>query len=381
MAKKIIIIRNAYQHDFGGGERFPVFLAETLIKNDCEPIIVSQNKTLLNFATEKNIRTHSGLWWHRQQWNSWRVVLFPVYVMWQIRLYCWYSKLFKQEQPTAVHVQSKDDFIAATYAAKHQGIRVVWTDHADLKHVWRNITVPIKNPVGKWVYRAAKKADAITVVSQSELREVSSHLPNDSMIKNKLHVVYNGCADVLAAYPTTEHTPITYIIANRLVTDKGISEAIEAFKILHTKHTNTQLIIAGDGPEKETFISRAKDTNAIIFVGHQTNPYTAIASADIFLQPTYHEGFSVVLVEASMLQKPIIATAVGGNVEIITDNITGLLVPAKNTQELYKAMERLYSDTTLRAALAQNARKQYEKQFTFDTIVKEGFIPLYEITR
>ena len=170
-------------------------------------------------------------------------------------------------------------------------------------------------------------------------------------------------------------------MASRLVTDKGIGEAISAFKVLSQKYPNTELRIAGDGPEREKFIALAGNTDTISFLGHQTDPYKVISEADIFLQPTYHEGFSVVLVEASMLAKPIIATAVGGNVEIIHNEDTGLLIPAKDVESLAAAMERLYIDTAFRATLAKNARKQYEERFVFDVIVKEGFIPLYETTR
>ncbi len=382
MSKKVIIIRNAYGYDFGGGERFPVFLAESLTSQQIEPLIISRNNTLLNFAQERGIAILHGWWWSRQQWNSWRVVLFPIYMIWQLMLYWWYRQLFAKEKPSVVHIQSKDDFIAATYAAKHFGSTVIWTDHADLKHVWRNLSTPLKNPIGKWVYRAAQKADAITVVSESELREVSAHLPEKTPVRSTLKVVYNGCADVLSNYSHAHSTDVTsFIIASRLVTDKGIGEAIEAFKQLHQKYPKTALRIAGEGPEREKFTTQAKDTDAITFMGHQTDPYKVISEADIFLQPTYHEGFSVVLVEASMLAKPIIATAVGGNVEIIRDKVTGLLVPAKDTSRLESAMEKLYIDTSLRGTLAKNARKQYEDRFVFDVIVKEGFIPLYEATR
>lgn len=375
---RIILIRNAYAHDFGGGERFPVFLAESLGLEGHEAVIVSRNQRLLNLAGTKRIHTIRGWWWSAQNWSGWRTALFPIYAIWQFALYCWYRQLFHRLQPDVVHIQSKDDFIAATYAAKHTGCKIIWTDHADLKHIWINITAPLKNPIGKWVYRAAAHTSAITVVSGSELKEVNAHLPESSPIAGKLTVVYNGCADVYANYPHPPTANVTYVIANRLVTDKGIGEAITAFKQLNEKHPDTSLIIAGDGPERETFAAQASNHPSIALIGYQSDPYGTIAKADVFLQPTYHEGFSIVLVEASMLQKAIIATAVGGNVEIIRDNETGLLVPARDASALAGAMEKLYADENLRTQLAQKARAQYEEKFVFDKIVKEGFIPLYD---
>jgi len=79
-----------------------------------------------------------------------------------------------------------------------------------------------------------------------------------------------------------------------------------------------------------------------------------------------------------MLGLPVIATNVGGNPEIIRDHETGLLVPIKNTDKLYKAMIELYNDEKLRDTLSQNARKEYINKFNFETIIKNEFISFYE---
>ena len=84
------------------------------------------------------------------------------------------------------------------------------------------------------------------------------------------------------------------------------------------------------------------------------------------------------LVEASMMQLPIIATRVGGNGEIIIHEKTGLLIEAKDSTALADAMKLLYANRALATQLATAARRQYEEKFIFDNIVKERFIPLYE---
>lgn len=377
--KVVIIIRNAYSFDFGGAERFPIFLSKSLSNHNFEPIIVSHNKLLLDFARKSKVSIIEGWWWKFQKWNGWRAIAFPVYIVWQCILFLWYLKLFKKLQPDIVHIQSKDDFIASTYAARLIGARIVWTDHADLKHIWLNLQKNMKNPLGKLIYRASLSADAITVVSCSEKSQIIKHMPKDSSVIHKIHVVYNGCEDVKSRYnnPNNNKT-VNFIIANRLVSDKGISEAIEAFSILNSKYKNTHLTIAGDGPERFRFEKQVKELGVPIdFVGHQEDPYKIISQSDILLQPSYHEGFSILLVEASMLERAIIATKVGGNIEIIKNNETGLLVSAKNAVELEKAMEKLYNDRELRKYVAQNARSQYSKKFEFDKIVKQDFIKIY----
>jgi glycosyltransferase involved in cell wall biosynthesis len=375
---RIILVRNAQPYDFGGGERFPVFVAIILRQSDLSPILVTRSPRLLEYAKDRGVDAVRGLWWSRQNWSGKRALFIPVYILWQIVLFVWYTALFLRLQPYAVHIQSKDDFIAATYAARLIGATVVWTDHADLKHIWRNLGVWYKNPVGKLVYAAASVADHITLVSESERREVTALLPRESPVLHLLTVIYNGCADRYELYPRVTHVAFTFVIASRLVADKGIAEAIDAFKSLHTRHPDTELVIAGDGPGRDEFKARAHDNAAIRFLGHQEDPYAAMRQGDVFLQPTYHEGFSVALVEASMLGMPIIATDVGGNVEIIHHKTTGLTVPAKDSGALAEAMELLYRDRPYAQELGAAARAQYLDTFVFNQIVKERFMPLYE---
>lgn len=375
--KSIVLIRNAQAYDFGGGERFPVFVAKILQKNNLSPVVVSRSPKLLAYAKTQAISTVRGLWWSKQNWSGTHVLLLPVYILWQTVLFIWYTSLFIRLRPTAVHIQSKDDFIAATYAARLIGATVVWTDHADLKHIWRNLNIWYKNPIGHWIYRTARLAQAITVVSESEYDEVMAHLPAASKVRDAIQVVYNGSSDQLADYPSPPSETFTFCSINRLVTDKGIGEMIAAYKHLHAEHPDTSLILVGNGPEEKAFEHLAADDSSIVFVGYRPDPLVYVAQSQVFLQPTYHEGFSVALVEASMMRKPIIATSVGGNVEIIKDGETGLLIPARDADALYAAMSRLYDDRALGEKLSSGARSQYLNKFVFDKIVKERFMKLY----
>lgn len=379
MAKKnLVIIRNAAAHDFGGGERFPVFLADILNNSNYSPVIISRSEKLLAFAKQSSVKTIRGWWWPKQQWSGVNNLLIPIYLLWQVALFFYYLVAFNKMKPIAVHIQSKDDFIAATYAASALKIPVVWTDHADLKHIWKNITVRYKNPIGKMIYKAARHASSITVVSNSEKSLISEHLPSTSNVADKLQVIYNGVVDRTTEYPKNTNG-FTFLIASRLVSDKGINEALAAYEAFSKKHPDTRLLIIGDGPEASLFKQKALSIQGVQLLGHQNDPLAFMAKADVFIHPTYHEGFSVALVEAGMMSLPIIATAVGGNVEIIEHNKTGLLIAMKDSDDLLHAMEEIYTNTSLRESLGKNARIQYEKNFQFDNIVKENFIPLYEV--
>lgn len=377
--RKIVLIRNANAYDFGGAERFPVFLAEILNSSGFEPVIISKSRKLLDFANDRGITSIRGWWWKQQNWSGIRALLFPVYILWQLILFFWYLIIFIRIKPDIVHIQSKDDFIAATFAAKLRNSKIVWTDHADLKHVFMNHKIWFKNPVGKLVHLASKLADSITVVSKSELSLVTNNLRKRDPTIKKIHVIYNGVTDTRSAYPKPHGSKhFTYCVVSRLVTDKGIGEVIEAFNKLLKKYPTSRMVIVGNGPQSEQFEKQADGNNQISFLGYQKDPISFMAQSDVFVQPTYHEGFSISLVEASMMAMPIIATAVGGNLEIIEDGQTGLLVKPRDIDSLYTAMVKLQCDDALRRLIGRRSRQQYEDRFNFSNIVKNDFIPLYK---
>lgn len=377
--KRAVLIRNANAFDFGGAERFVVALAQELIANGWDAQVVTAHKTIHAFATEQRVPVIWGRWWSRQDWSGSKILLAPLYFVWQIRLTFWYVRLFRRLKPSLVHAQGKDDFIAATIAGRLVGARVIWTDHADLKYIYQNVRTPIKNPVGKLVYACSRLAHAITLVSKSERQLVSKALGKP--LSKKYQVIYNGITDLKPnAKKRTEpdQKAMVFCATSRLVTAKGIGELIQAFNTLPQERGAYRLWLVGDGPEQKRFKARAGNNPNIVFVGHTNNPLDYVAACDIFVHPSYHEGFSLSIVEAAMLSKPIIACNVGGNPEIIHDGVNGLLVPAKDAKALAAAMQSLATNPAFRTKLAAAARTTYEQNFRFDTIVKQHFLPLYE---
>lgn len=371
----VILIRNAARYDFGGGERVPIFIAIEAIKHEIDPIVFSRSDKLLNFARVNNVPYKRTWWWSRQSWNGAKILLMPLYIVWQIVLFFYYIALFVKYRPTVVHIQSKDDFIAGTCAARLHGARVVWSDHADLKHIFKNHRIWFKNPIGKMVYLAAHFTDKIFVVSKEDRRLIAASIPDHSVLK-KMKIVYNGAFDSYKS--VKKYKKFTFVSTGRLVTDKGIGELLDAFIKFHDDIPDSQLYLLGDGPEREQFEKQATKHPTIHFLGYKENPLEYVAKSHVFLLPTYHEGFSLALVEACMLAMPIIATNVGGNPEIIRDYETGLLVNIKDSHDLFIAMNKLYVDNKLRNKLSHNARQEYESRFNFETIIEKTFIRYYK---
>ncbi|MPS73232.1 MAG: glycosyltransferase family 1 protein [Chryseobacterium sp.] len=171
-----------------------------------------------------------------------------------------------------------------------------------------------------------------------------------------------------------------YVFVGRIVKDKGINELVEAFTDINKKHQNTKLILVGtferklDPISQETESLITVDPN-IITVGYQKDIRPYLGIADLFVFPSYREGFPNVLLQAGALGLPSIATDISGCNEIIRDGINGYIVPSKNHKHLHDKMLELLQDPQLRQQMAERSRgliiQNYEREFLWNEILKE----------
>ena len=150
---------------------------------------------------------------------------------------------------------------------------------------------------------------------------------------------------------------------------KGHAVAAEAIAHLRERHPGLRLIVAGEGPvraDAEQAIERLD--GAGIMLGHRTDVMRLLDASDVLLHPSEADAFPTALIEAMAASVPVVATAVGGIPEIVTDGETGVLVPAPAAlAELTSALEPLVTDVGLRAQMGAAGRARYEQEFTVET--------------
>lgn len=373
----ILLVRNIHRNSFGGAEQYQIELSRLLKKDGFCPIIISSSKPLLKKAKASKIPTHRSLYLYHQNWSGYRNLFLPFYFLWQIIVFLWYLTIILRFRPQVLQIQNRDDMIAGTLAGKVTRTRVIWTDHADLrKLIWENINKKYKNPIGKLILKLAKYPYQITTISDYEYHHLTSLLSPKKL--SNLIVVKNGALDQKAKYKGVSSQPASFCYVGRIVSEKGIKELIDAFSLISKKHKETTLNIYGDGPDLPIFKQYAeRSSTQITFHGHTDDPLKAIARSQIFILASYHEGLSLSLLDAAMMQKPIIATNVDGNPEIVKNQKTGLLVPVKDEKALARAMEKLLKEPKLAEKYAAAARELYQNEFDFAQIVKNQMEPLY----
>jgi sugar transferase (PEP-CTERM/EpsH1 system associated) len=146
----------------------------------------------------------------------------------------------------------------------------------------------------------------------------------------------------------------------RLSREKAHDDLLRAFKCLADAcpDMKVRLVIAGDGPERTRLEATAQSlglSDRVTFAGHVNNVSMFYAMADVLANPSHTEGSPYVLLEAMAAGLPIVATAVGGVPEILEDNQTALLVPARDPATMARALALALSDGQLASRLADQA--------------------------
>lgn len=160
---------------------------------------------------------------------------------------------------------------------------------------------------------------------------------------------------------------IVYCFVGRLAYYKGINELIKAFEQLNNKYSNCKLLLVGPieelNPLESSSLNLLNSNDNIISVGHQDDIRPYLAISNIFVFPSYREGFPQSLMQAAAMNLACIATDINGCNEIIENNTNGLLITPKSVEQIFRNCELLYLDTKLRECFARNARKNMEENY------------------
>ena len=149
--------------------------------------------------------------------------------------------------------------------------------------------------------------------------------------------------------------PPHVLYVGRLSAEKGLVELVEACRGL-------PLVVVGDGPLRERI------PGALGFVAPaELGPW--FERAAVVAVPSRREGYGMVAREAMAWGRPVVASGVGGLVDVVEDGVTGLLVPPGDVPALRTALKRLLVDAELRSRLGEAAREKAERELSSDVAI------------
>jgi glycosyltransferase involved in cell wall biosynthesis len=165
------------------------------------------------------------------------------------------------------------------------------------------------------------------------------------------------------------------LFCGRLAPEKGLRTLADAWRIVHLTHPEAQLVILGEGPEREFLESSAAP--GLRLVGTQTNVLAYLRAADVFVLPSRQEGISNALLEAMSTSLACVATPVGGTTDLIANDQTGLLAAYGQPDVLAAALSRALEDEQLRARLGTAARAFVVEHFSLEATA-QALASLYD---
>lgn len=289
---------------------------------------------------------------------------------------------FKVFRPSILHVhRNKEHFIGmCTKIACGLKIPVFRTVHGKTE-VARGLkfTQHIRSSTVVWLDHLLinRYCDYIIAVSNEMTLNLQNAKINGSIIsipnaiEPEAYTNYTYLHRIRELYHTTDCFWIG--TAARLAVPKNLYMLIRAASVL-SKDTDLKFKISifGDGPLKSSLTAYIQEmglTKIVFLHGFQPDVLRLIATFDIFVLTSFHEGLPMALLEAMVLSKPIICTAVGGMKEVIEDGTTGLLVVSDDHIALAEKTKILYNDSLYRDKLGENAKCHVVKNFGIQAAV------------
>jgi len=175
----------------------------------------------------------------------------------------------------------------------------------------------------------------------------------------------------LRAETGVDDTVPVFLFVGRLVRDKGIFDLVDAFTMLNSRRGHWELWMVG--PDEEDLqatlqIKGERLGTCIRWFGPTLFPERFMAAADVFVLPSYREGFGSVVVEAAACGVPTVAYRIDGVVDAIIEDHTGRFVDTGNVAELAQMMERLGSDQETLRHLGEAAYRRAVEEFSSSTV-------------
>lgn len=272
-------------------------------------------------------------------------------------------KCFKKIKPDIVHTAAAEANFHGVIAAKLAGVKTI---------IAEEIGTPSHSKQARFVFRHVYKLTSkIVCVSKA----VQDHLVEIGEVKkNQTEVIYNPVS-IPKHFEKKDTESFTLITVGRLQPVKNHKLLIEALARVDDK--SMKLIIVGDGYERDKLEELTSDLNLkdrVNFVGYNNEPEKYLAQANLFVLPSYSEGFGIAAVEAMFCDVPCLCTNIGGCPELIEDYKTGWLFDPYSIDEL---VDKINSISQLDSKKLEQVAKR-AKSFALENFTSEKYVETLE---
>lgn len=295
-------------------------------------------------------------------------------------------RIFRKEKPDIVHTHTPKAGLLGMLAAKLCGVKVrIHTvaglpllvkkgfkyqllkfieklTYAAANHVWPNsnslMQVITKNKLCK--------ADKLNIIAKGSTNGINVNRFSKESLDEK---IINEVKEQVSY--STGHTYLLCI--GRLVKDKGITELVNVFTQLQKNNANLRLILVGEyettlDPLPADTLHQIKSNPSIIHINWSNRVEYFMHLSHFFVFPSHREGFPNVLLQAGSMGLPVICSHITGNIDIVTNNETGLIFDSQNEQQMFKLLQYALLHPQYMQEMAKKLQQQIRENYRQENI-------------
>ena len=360
--KKIKILQAIRQGQIGGGESHVLDLVSHIDHSKYEPVVLSfTDGPMVSELYKKGITTHiihTQKPFHRSIWKHVKMLMI-------------------NEGIQMVHAHGTRALSNVYKSSKKLNLPLLYTVHGWSFHP--DQPLPIRVARQQIESFLTKKTDKTICVSKSNQYDGIKrfNVQRSQVIHNSVNLekfnINNSYKDIRNELDIDKSTfLIGYIV--RITAQKDPFTMLIAMKKLLELNSNVKLLMVGDGDLKQKVIAKANDlgiSQHIIFQPFRTDIPDILNAVDVYCLPSLWEGFPIGILESMAMKVPVVATPVDGTKELITNQVTGVLTPAKNPVLLAESISKLIENPKWRIEIANNAYEYVTTNFNVNQQVKK----------
>ncbi|TME90680.1 MAG: glycosyltransferase [Chloroflexi bacterium] len=277
-----------------------------------------------------------------------------------------FHRLLRERRVSLIHAHEFGANTYGTLAGRLARVPVVATVHGRGYYADRGHR--------RLAYRAVSRAAAMVVVSEEVKRFV---VERTGASARRVRVVYNGirtAGSVPQEIQASLRADLGISDEERVVAAVGSLYLLDAAPSVLGACPPTVFLVAGRGEREAALRAQARSLGIdarVRFLGFRQDIPALLAMCDVFVQPSLSEGLSIAILEAMAAARPVVATRVGGNPELVVDGETGLLVEAADAKGLASAMIRILRDPAEARRFGNNGLSRGSTRFTAAAMVRE----------
>jgi len=362
--------------DVGGTETQLVALASRLDRRAFDPVVccIGMPGALASTLRDGGVPVHA-LGFQPFGWGPFKYLLSLPRAG---KMFWGLHRLIKRERPAIVHGMLFFAYVLGTFAGRAGGVPCIVAGRRSLG------LFKADRPVFLLLERFASRMTDLFIANSEAVRQDT--IAREGIAPERIIVIRNGLdlAKFDGGVPSglEESLSLTpgprVIVVSNFIHYKGHTHFLRAWKDVLTRFPSAVALLVGDGVQRrelEQLVDELGIRSGVRFLGVRRDVPALLALSDLYVHPSLQEGFSNALLEAMAAGKPVVATAVGGNIEAIEDGVTGVLVTPADPGALATAMLRLLDDRNRATKIGESARN-----YVRETCDVEKMVRAYEVT-